>query len=289
MSTPIGMRIPPHIGRQGMEAVVKWAREAGLGALDLPAVNPEAAGLCRQHGLRIGTVDAGGVARLLSPDADARRQAAADVREQIAGAREIGASVMFMCLVPEDRAQSLSTSLSLFAESFPAVASACEEYGVRIAFEGWPGPAPHYPTLGCTPEVWRAMFAAVPSKALGLCFDPSHLIRLGIDYLRVLAEFGDRVYHCHGKDTDLLPEAQYLYGALPPALSAPAGFSGGAWRYCIPGTGRADWSRIAYELERLNYGGCVSVELEDARYWGSLAQEQAGVGKARAHLAQWFA
>ena len=29
---------------------------------------------------------------------------------------------------------------------------------VRLAMEGWPGGPPHYPALGCTPEMWRAMF-----------------------------------------------------------------------------------------------------------------------------------
>lgn len=35
------------------------------------------------------------------------------------------------------------------------------------------------------PELWDAMFEAVPSKALGLSFDPSHLLWLGIDDIPV--------------------------------------------------------------------------------------------------------
>jgi hypothetical protein len=34
------------------------------------------------------------------------------------------------------------------------------------------------------------------------------------------------------------------------------------------------------------FDGCVSIELEDARFWGTLEQEQAGVTRARAHLAR---
>src|SRR5260370_312838 len=118
--------------------------------------------------------------------------------------------------------------------------------GVRAVFEGWPGRAPQYPTVGCTPETWRAMFAAVPSQTLGLNYDPSHLVRLGIDYLRVLDEFKDRIYHCHGKDTALLPEAQYRYGHFPPALDKLPSFSEGAWRYCVPGDAAVDWTPVPY-------------------------------------------
>ena len=56
-------------------------------------------------------------------------------------------------------------------------------------------------------------------------------------YLRVLQEFASRINHCHGKDTELLPEARYLYGSLPPALTKAPSFSEGAWRYTVPGDG----------------------------------------------------
>jgi sugar phosphate isomerase/epimerase len=155
--------------------------------------------------------------------------------------------------------------------------------------EGWPGPAPSYPTLGYTPEVLRAMFRAVPSAALGVNYDPSHLVRLGIDYRRVLDEFKDRIYHVHGKDTALLPEAQYLYGHQPPVLDQPPSFGGGAWRYCVPGDGLVDWGQVAFALYQVGYAGCVSIELEDARFWGTLEKEQAGIARAYRHLAHHFA
>jgi sugar phosphate isomerase/epimerase len=160
---------------------------------------------------------------------------------------------------------------------------------VRIALEGWPGPAPTYPTLGYAPEVWRALFQALPSPAFGLCYDPSHLVRLGIDYLRVLEEFGERIHYCHGKDTALQSEAQYRYGHLPPALDEAPAYSGGAWRYCVPGSGVVQWGAVVYGLERAGYHGAISIELEDARYRGSAEKESAGIAKAAAHLRQAMA
>ncbi|MFD1677738.1 sugar phosphate isomerase/epimerase family protein [Alicyclobacillus fodiniaquatilis] len=289
MSIPIGTRIPPRLGSQGIEAVAAFAQSSGLTALDLPSLSDEAAKACQAHGLRIGTVDANGAGQLLSKDAGRRQEAVDRIQSQIRQLAELGGKVVFMCLVPEDHTQPIRESLTYFTETFPAIAEECERSGVKIAFEGWPGPGPHYPTLGCTPEVWRAMFAAVPSPALGLCFDPSHLVRMGIDYLRVFAEFKDRIHHCHGKDTQLLAQSQYLYGHMSAQLDKAPGFSEGSWRYCIPGDGEVDWRRVAFELSNINYEGCVSIELEDARYWGTLEKEQEGIAKAFAHLSEQLA
>jgi sugar phosphate isomerase/epimerase len=273
---------------QDIATVAAWAQTIGLGALDLPQDFAQGARACWEQDLRIGTVDAPRVPQLLSPDERVREQAVNAFLQQIEAMAKAGAQRLFVCLVPEDRTQPLAVSLAIFSETFPRLTAACEAAGVRIALEGYPGPGPHYPTLGYTPEVWRRMFAAVPSPALGLCYDPSHLVRLGIDYLRVLEEFKARIHHCHGKDTALLPEAAYLYGNLVPALTEPARYSGGAWRYTVPGDGLVNWRAVAFELEQAGYDGVISIELEDIRYWGSLAQEQQGIVKSFRHLAQHF-
>lgn len=289
MTISIGTIIPPHLSKQGLEAVAEFASSVGLTALDLPQMSDEAARICKRHHLRIGTVSVSRVGQLLASDATQRAEAVERVSSEIRSAAAKGAKVVFMCLVPEERTQGVRESLGYFAETFPSVAAICEEAGIKIAFEGWPGPGPNYSTLGYTPEVWRAMFAAVPSQTLGMCFDPSHLVRLGIDYLRVLQEFGGRIHHCHGKDTELLAESRYLYGHGAAMLDQVPDFSEGPWRYCIPGAGEVDWKRIAYALNALHYDGCISIELEDARYWGSLEKEQEGIRKAYAHLSQHFA
>lgn len=284
----IGTLIPPRLAKQGIDAVVTWAKEAGLGAIDLPEEFERGAELCRQHGLRVGAVNGATPGQLISPDDRKRERAVRRLREQIRAMPGLDARVLFLCLVPEDRGQKIADSLAIYRETFPEITAEAEGAGVRIVLEGWPGPAPHYSTLGYTPETWRAMFASVPSTAIGLNFDPSHLVRLGIDYFRVLEEFKERIYHCHGKDTALLSEARYLYGHLPPALSKAAAFSEGAWRYCVPGDGVIDWGGIAFMLEQAGYDGCVNIELEDARFWGSLEQEQQGILRAFRHLALHF-
>ena len=74
--------------------------------------------------------------------------------------------------------------------------------------EGWPGP--NLSAIGVTPETLRIMFAADTSGTLGMNYDPSHLVRVGVDYKRYLREFGHLVVHAHGKDTARDAEGQYL-------------------------------------------------------------------------------
>ncbi len=286
MGVSIGMLIPPQLYAQGITAVVRWASSIGVHVLDLPQDWEEAAVVCRAHQLRVGAVTGAGMAQLISPDDAMREAAVVRLSKQIRAMAAADVRVLFLCLVPQDPTQRLADSLAIFRDTFPAIAQVLEASQVRAVFEGWPGPAPHYPTLGSTPEQWRAMFAAVPSATLGLNYDPSHLVRLGIDYLRVLDEFKDRIYHCHAKDTALLGEAQYRYGYLPPAFDRPPPFGGGAWRYCIPGDGVIDWSTVAYALDQAGFDGCISIELEDARYWGTAEREQQGIIKAYQHLAR---
>jgi sugar phosphate isomerase/epimerase len=282
------MRIPPHIGRQGIPQAAAFAKEIGLDVLDVPALTPEIKQALDNAGLGVGSVDASGIGQLLSRDESRRVEAAEKLKRQIADIGALGGKVLFVCLVPEDKTVPRKETFAIWKEVFPEIVAQAEQSGVYIAIEGWPGPAPEYPTIGCTPEMWRAMFEAIPSRHFGLNYDPSHLVRLGIDYLRALNEFGDRVNHVHGKDTEILLDEQYEFGTLPATFGVKYGFSEGAWRYTIPGHGEVDWKKVAVRLERFGYQGAVSIELEDHRFWGSLEKEQEGIRKATGYLQEAF-
>jgi len=288
MTFPLGIRMAA-LKSLSLSEAAAVARDHGIEALDLPADDAAAAEICRDHDLRVGSVDGVAMGQLLAPADDERERALDALCAQVSALPALGTHVLFLCLNPADRTQPIARSLAIFKEGAPRLMAACEAAGVRIALEGWPGPAPTYPTLGYTPEVWRALFQATPSPVFGLCYDPSHLVRLEIDYLRVLEEFGERIHYCHGKDTALQPEAQYRYGHLPPALDQAPAHSGGTWRYCVPGTGAVQWGAVVYGLERAGYRGAISIELEDARYRGSAEKECAGIAKAAAHLRQVMA
>lgn len=295
MPHPIGIRLTRGIvggsERSRWQEWFAWMAESGFEVVDVPELTAEQKQDSEQAGLAIGTFDVGALltARLLSPDADTRRIAAAGVREGIERAAALGGKRCFMCLKPEDPTLTRQQSFDLFMETFPELLTAAERVGVVIVLEGWPGNAPYYPTIGCTPEMLRAMFAAVPSPALKLNYDPSHLVRLGIDPIRFLREFRDRIGHVHGKDCVILPENVYLYGRHQPPAFGPAVQSGeGPWRYTIPGEGQTDWAAVAFELELSGYTGAVTIELEDHRYKGSDDAHRRGLLKALRHLQTYF-
>ncbi|WP_244535125.1 sugar phosphate isomerase/epimerase family protein [Gracilibacillus kekensis] len=282
------MRIPPKIGAEGIEKIARWGAEVGLDSLDVPQLTPEIRSACEKAGLEIGTVDVAGVAQLFSLDEQRRANAVDNLKQQMAEISALGGRVLFMCLVPEDHTLPREESLAIWKDTFPEIVKYAEQKDLYIAIEGWPGPAPYYSTIGCTPETLRAMFEAIPSKHFGMTYDPSHLVRLGIDHIRVLTEFGERVNHCHGKDTEILSDELYECGVIQSTFPEKYLFSEGSWRYTIPGHGEVDWGKVAVRLEQMDYKGPVSIELEDHRYWGSLQAEQQGIVKAAEHLKLYF-
>ncbi|MGM0837684.1 MAG: sugar phosphate isomerase/epimerase family protein [Bacillota bacterium] len=289
--TKIGMRISPKIGECGIESVASWASSIGLRVLDLPYYNQEVKSIIEKEGLEVGSIDgvgAVGQTKLLSENENRRSEAVGALKKQMTELSQLGGKVMFMCLVPDDITMTRYKAFEIWKETFPGIVKHAEQENVYIALEGWPGPAPYYPTLGCTPEMLRAMFHAIPSTHFGINYDPSHLVRLGIDYLRVLNEFGGRVNYCHGKDTKILQNELYEYGVMQAAFGSKYDFSEGSWRYSIPGQGDVDWEKVALKLEGIGYRGPISIELEDHHYWGSIEAERQGIIKAKEHLEIYF-
>jgi sugar phosphate isomerase/epimerase len=292
LSNPIGVRLRNLVRPYSVEAMkdwIDWSRQAGLDTVDVPYLTEEIRDYAQQAGLKIGTFDVDDVAALFSRDVDKRNAASVSVRSQIKAAAQLGGSRCFMCLIPEDVSMPRAESFQLFLEVFPAILEEAEAAGVKIVLEGYPGPDPHYPTLGCTPEVLRAMIAAVPSPALCINYDPSHLVRLGVDPIRFLREFAGRIAHVHGKDCRVQAEDAYLYGKYQSAaFGQPIKYSLGAWRYTIPGEGETDWNTVAFELDRAGYDGPVCVELEDHRYAAGTSSQRNGIRKAAAYLRERF-
>ena len=133
----------------------------------------------------------------------------------------------------------------------------------------------------------RALLKEVPSQGIALNYDPSHLWRMNIDALRFLDEFGDRVRHVHGKDTDIVPDNVYEFGTeQPPTFAKGPDFGTPTWRYTIPGAGITPWNEVFAVLKEKNYQGAISIELEDANYNGSEEGEKRGIAEGAKYLAE---
>ena len=285
---PIGFRRGRSSWQHDLPALIGWARENGFARLDLaggPGVAREAAQVAAA-GLTVGSVDlcdGHAFGALLSADPVTRAAAVAAARERIGTCAAAGVRHFFVVMVPEDPARPRRENFASMLDSYAALVPALEAAGARVIVEGWPGPG----CLCCTPETCRVLLRELPAAAVGLSYDPSHLVRMGIDALRFLREFAGRVYHVHGKDTRLADaDALYEYGLEQPAtfFDAPR-WSGPTWRYVIPGRGAVDWPETLRTLAASGYAGGVSVELEDLDFHGREESEKRGLLLARDFLA----
>jgi len=267
--------------QQDLKTTIAWAKENRFGVIDLGGDAAEIAADVIAAGLRIGSADLPDMRGMISPDTEKRAAAVKRNRTSIETCAQAGVRNFFVVMVPENPELPRKENFDFMVESYSKLVPTLEKADARIVIEGWPGPG----ALCCTPETLREFFQRVASKTLGINFDPSHLVRMGIDPLRFLGEFSGRVHHIHGKDTELLPEKQYDLGTEQPATFTPnAGWGGTYWRYTIPGHGIIHWGEIFRRFHKDGYKGCVSVELEDANFNGSEEGEKMGFTFSRTYL-----
>lgn len=279
---PIGFRRLWMDWHKDLPGLIAWAKASGLSAIDLGKDADVAGQAVLDAGLRIGSVDLKEWQGMISPNKETREKAIAANAEYIAACAKLGPMNHFLVMLPENKELPRAENFGYMVESFSALAPVFEQHDARIVIEGWPGPG----ALCCTPEGYRSFFNAVPSKAMGVNYDPSHLMRMGIDPLRFLREFVGRVYHVHGKDTEILSENMYEYGhEQPPTFGTPFRFGNMSWRYTIPGQGEVRWYEIMKTLVAAGYKGAVSIELEDANFNGTEEGEKQGILAGAAFLA----
>jgi sugar phosphate isomerase/epimerase len=146
----------------------------------------------------------------------------------------------------EDQAKTFA---DVFNEKYLPI---CEKLDVAMGWENYPNGA----NFASIPAAMQAVFDRVPSKRLGLEFDPSHFVRQYIDPISVAWQFKGRILAAHAKDTEI----------IQPVLQQ-VGISGhGWWRYRIPGQGIVNWREFLTVLLEIQFNGGIAVEHED-RFW----------------------
>ncbi len=165
-------------------------------------------------------------------------------------------------------------SLDKFLKVFYPIVDLAEQYHVKLAFEN----CPLMGNIAISPVMWRLIFEKLDSKNVGLAYDPSHLLWQFIDPYKPIAEFKDRIFHVHAKDTqihyDLLKESGFLTDFR--------------WfNYRIPGRGELDWDKFIQELKKNGYDKTISIEHEDADYEQGLASVQEGLLLGRSYLKKY--
>jgi sugar phosphate isomerase/epimerase len=150
-----------------------------------------------------------------------------------------------------------------FAERWQPILDVFDSEGVRFALEV------HPTEIAYDFETTRRALAALDNReGFGINFDPSHLEHQFLDPAAFVAEFADRIFHVHVKDSRrrLDGRRSILGGHLD--FGAP----GRGWDFVSPGHGDVDFEAIFRELNRIGYGGPLSIEWEDSgmdRDWGA--------------------
>ncbi|MCF7761276.1 MAG: sugar phosphate isomerase/epimerase [Cephaloticoccus sp.] len=280
---PIGLRLTGTLTERPLHETAAWAIAERFGCVDIPAAQLAQVGQWSAAGIPVGTIDlfSNEWTGMLSANAGTRKATVVAAEKFIRAAAAAGAKIIFGVMLAEDVNLPRKETFGYMVESYGQLRDVLAETGLRLAIEGWPGCNAHC----CNPESYRAFFKEMNSPHFGINFDPSHLLRMGIDPLRFIKEFAPQVVHLHGKDTHIDRDRLYEIGHEQGAVFAENFAWGGAtWRYTIPGNGRASWTELLAEMVAVNYAGYISIELEDVDYNGTLEGEQRGFVAARKFL-----
>ena len=142
----------------------------------------------------------------LDLEAAAPRAVVANLRRMIDIAGAVGVSVV-VSFAGRDPERSVEDNLPTFRRVWPPLIGRAGDRGVTVAIENCPmfhGHPFRGSNFAFSPSAWDLMFETIPSDFLALEYDPSHLIRLQIDYLQVVRDYGRKVAHVHATDAQLL-------------------------------------------------------------------------------------
>jgi sugar phosphate isomerase/epimerase len=107
----------------------------------------------------------------------------------------------------------------------------------------------------------RALKAVNDHPAFGFNYDPSHFGYQGVDYVKFIYTFAERIFHVHMKDVGWSKGAEEagVFGG-----HTEFGTKGRYWDFRSLGRGNINFEEIIRALNRIGYKGPLSVEWEDS-------------------------
>jgi len=204
----------------------------------------------------------------LAGDAEGKRQWAIETMKNTARAAKnmgvkvvngfTGSSIWHMLYsFPPVTPKMINDGFKRFADLWNPIFNVFDRCGIRFALEV-------HPT-----EIAFDVFSAKRTlealkkrrtKTFGFNFDPSHLIWQGVDPVKFIEEFPDRIYHVHMKDAATTLDGRT--GILSSHLDF--GEPNRGWDFRSLGHGEVDFEEIIRALNRIGYDGPLSVEWEDS-------------------------
>ena len=260
-------------------------RYAGVSHIDVNALDDAKAAsinaYCREKGVEISSLAY--YPNTMDPDPDKRAAAIGHLKNVILASRKLGINTV-TTFIGRDQYKTVEENLALVKEVWPKIIRLAEENDVRIAIENcpmlfgrdqWPGGQ----NLMTTPSIWHRVFELLPSKNLGINYDPSHFVWQMMDYLKPLYEFRDRIFHVHFKDIKLYPDRLDDVGimAYPLEYMSPK----------LPGLGDVDWGRYVSALTDIGYDGFACIEVEDRAFEGSREKVLSSLRLSKKYMEQF--
>jgi sugar phosphate isomerase/epimerase len=219
----------------------------------------------------------------MDPDLEKRVANTAHLEKVITFSNLLGVNLV-TTFIGRDQMKTVEENLDLFAEIWADIVAFAEEKNVRIGIENCPmlfGPDqwPGGQNLAASPVIWREMFRRIPSKYLGLNYDPSHMVWQMMDYIAPLYEFKERIFHVHFKDIKLYPKKLRECGimAYPLDYMSPK----------LPGLGDVDWGAYVGALTDIGYDGHACIEVEDRAVEGTKEKVLASLALSKKYLEQF--
>lgn len=187
--------------------------------------------------------------------------------------------------IGRDQLLNEEENLKKFEEIWTPIIQYAEDKNVQVGIENCPmyftyDEWPKGQNLAYSPAIWERMFEMIPSKNLGLNYDPSHLLWMQMDYLKPIYDFADRIFHVHIKDAKLHKDKLNKVGVLanPLEFHTPK----------LPGLGDIKWGHYLSALHDVGYTGPICVEVEDKAFEGSLENRQKALIQSFNYLKQFF-
>lgn len=193
-----------------------------------------------------------------------RQRAAEEMKNTARAAARLGVDVVTgftgssvwhkLYFFPPTDPEEIEAGYKDFAERWNPILDVFDGEGVKFAFEVHPTEIAYdlY-----TAE--KALEAVGHREAFGFNFDPSHLHWQFVEPAKFVDRFAERIYHAHMKDARRTLDGES--GIL--ASHLPFGDHRRGWDFRSLGRGGVAFEEILRSLNRIGYGGPLSVEWED--------------------------
>lgn len=196
-----------------------------------------------------------------------RKRAAEEMKKTAHAAKNLGVKVVngftgsgiwhYLYSFPPVSPQMIDDGYEQFAKAWNPILDEFKRCGVRFALEVHPTEIAFD-----IASSERAIEALGGRKEFGFNYDPSHLGYQGVDYVKFIRRFGNRIYHVHMKDV--------WWGHGDGTVGVFGGHTnfGDArryWDFRSLGHGDINFEEIIVALNDVGYQGPLSVEWEDIR------------------------